>query len=72
MAPFKSSYTLKTATGETNQAESNRVPVKVKNELEIAIEQWEATTSYIAKETIQNPVLRLMYQKKLKKYPINI
>ena len=62
----KSTYKLKMTQGITKKAESNKVPVKVKNELEIAIEQWESTTSYIAKETIQNPVLRLTYQKKAK------
>lgn len=62
----KSIYKLKSTTGITKQAESNKVPVKVKNELEIAIEQWEATTTYISKETIQNPALRLTYQKKAK------
>ena len=62
----KSTFKLKTTDGTTKRAETNKVPVKVKNELEIAIEQWESTTSYIAKETIQNPVLRLTYQKKAK------
>jgi hypothetical protein len=62
----KSTFRLKSTTGTTQKTESNKVPVKVKNELEIAIDQWEATTSYIAKETIQNPVLRLTYEKKAK------
>lgn len=62
----RSTFKLKSTTGTPKQGESNKTPVKVENELEIAIEQWEATTSYIAKETIQNPVLRLTYQKKAK------
>ena len=64
----KSSYTLKTATGTTNQAESNRVSVKVKNELEIALENLHATALYFGNNFLAHDShLRGIYVRETKK-----
>lgn len=64
----KSSYTLKTATGTTNKAESNRVSVNVKNELEIALENLHATAVYFGNNFLAHDShLREIYVRETKK-----
>lgn len=64
----KSIYKLKSTTGITKQAESNKVPVKVKNELEIALEALHGTALYFSNNFLDHDSsLRIAYMKAIKK-----
>lgn len=64
----KSTFKLKSTTGTTQKAESNKVLVKVKNELEIAIENLHATAVYFGNNFLAHDShLREIYVREAKK-----
>lgn len=64
----KSIYKLKSTTGTTKPEESNKVLVKVKNELEIALEALHGTALYFSNNFLDHDsALRNAYMKAIKK-----
>lgn len=64
----KSTFTLKSTTGSTKKTESNKVPVKVKNELEIALDNLNGTVIYFSKNFLSHDShLREIYVREAKK-----
>ncbi|WP_373415129.1 hypothetical protein [Acinetobacter colistiniresistens] len=64
----QSTFKLRTTTGTTKQAESNKVPVKVKNELEIALDSLNGTAIYFGNNfLIHDANLRAAYMREIKK-----
>ena len=65
---IKSTYTLKMTQGITKKAESNKVPVKVKNELEVALDNLNGTAVYFGNNfLIHDANLRAAYMREIKK-----
>ena len=63
----KSEVTLPSTAGTTKKAESNKVSVKVKNELEIAIENLHGTAIYFGNNFLAHDgALRQAYIKQIK------
>ncbi len=63
----KSTFTLKSTTGTTQKTESNKVPVRVKNELEVAIENLHGTAIYFGNNFLAHDgALRQAYIKQIK------
>lgn len=63
----KSTYKLKMTQGITKKAETNKVPVKVKNELEIAIDNLNGTAIYFSNNFLAHDgALRQAYIKQIK------
>lgn len=64
----KSTFTLKSTTGTTQKSESNKVPVKVKNELEVALDNLNGTAVYFGNNfLIHDANLRAAYMREIKK-----
>lgn len=64
----KSKVRLPATSGTSKKAESNKVPVKVKNELEIALENLNGTALYFANNFLDHDgALREAYIKQIKK-----
>ena len=64
----KSTFKLKATTGTTQKTESNKVPVKVKNELEIALDRLNGTAVYFGNNFLLHDAnLRAAYMREIKK-----
>ena len=64
----KSTFKLKMTAGTTQKAETNKVPVKVKNELEIAIDNLNGAAIYFSNNfLIHDANLRAAYMREIKK-----
>ncbi|ENX42371.1 hypothetical protein [Acinetobacter sp. NIPH 542] len=64
----KSTFQLKTTSGSTKQADTNKVPVKVKNELEIALDSLNGTAVYFGNNFLAHDShLREIYIREVKK-----
>lgn len=64
----KSTFKLRVTTGKANQSESNKVPVKVRNELEIALDSLNGTAIYFGNNFLAHDShLREIYVREAKK-----
>ena len=57
----KSTFTLKSTTGTTQKSESNKVPVKVKNELEVALDNLNGTAVYFGNNFLISESFPLLF-----------
>lgn len=64
----QSTFKLKSTSGTTKKAESNKVPVRVKNELEIALDNLNGTAVYFGNNfLIHDANLRAAYMREIQK-----
>ena len=64
----KSTFKLKSTSGTTKKAETNKVPVRVKNELEIALDSLNGTAVYFGNNfLIHDANLRAAYMREIQK-----